>query len=40
MRGRGVSIALDPFVETDEEGRAVTLAYVGDPNGIWTELFQ
>lgn len=40
MRGRGVSIALEPFVETDEEGRAGTLAYIRDPNGIWIELFQ
>ncbi len=40
MRERGVSIALEPFVETNEEGRSGTLAYIEDPNGIWIELFQ
>jgi lactoylglutathione lyase len=40
MRGRGVSIALEPFVETNEEGGTGTLAYIRDPNGIWIELFQ
>jgi lactoylglutathione lyase len=40
MRNRGVTIALEPFVERSENGATGTLAYIEDPNGIWLELFQ